>query len=64
MADKIAVSGGYFGLTSHQDYWSVQGSLDGVVVWIPLVDVDKEIFPLEVAPQLHLRGVPPLRDPT
>jgi hypothetical protein len=64
MADKLAVPGGYFGLTSHQDYWSVQGSLDGVVVWIPLVDVDKETFPLEVVPQSHLRGVLPLRDPT
>ncbi|QTN30431.1 phytanoyl-CoA dioxygenase family protein [Rhodoferax sp. AJA081-3] len=40
----------------HQDYWSVQGSLDGVVVWMPLVDVDKENFPLEVIPQSHLKA--------
>lgn len=64
MAHELAVPGGYFGLAPHQDYLSVQGSLDGVVVWLPLVDVDQENFPLELVPKSHLKGLLPLNDPT
>lgn len=64
MAHELAIPGGYFGLAPHQDYLSVQGSLDGVVVWMPLVDVDKNNFPLEVIPKSHLKGVLTLSDPT
>ena len=56
MADELKIPDGYFGLVPHQDYPSVQGSLDGVVVWMPLVDVDRDNYPLEVIPGSHLFG--------
>jgi ectoine hydroxylase-related dioxygenase (phytanoyl-CoA dioxygenase family) len=59
MAEELKIPGGYFGLAPHQDYPSVQGSLDGVVVWLPLVDVDRDNYPLEVIPGSHLDGLLP-----
>ena len=60
MAHELKIPGGYFGLASHQDFPSVQGSLDGVVVWLPLVKVDRNNFPLEVIPGSHKHGLMPL----
>lgn len=57
MAEDLKIPGGYFGLGAHQDFPSVQGSLDGVVVWIPLTDVDENSFPLEVVPGSHRLGL-------
>lgn len=57
MAKELEIPDGYFGLVPHQDFPSVQGSLDGVVVWIPLVDVDRNNYPLEVIPRSHIEGV-------
>jgi len=57
MAEDLKIPGGYFGLGAHQDFPSVQGSLDGLVVWIPLTDVDRDAFPLEVVPGSHRRGL-------
>lgn len=57
MADELKIPDGYFGLVPHQDFPSVQGSLDGVVVWLPLVDVDRDNYPLEVIPGSHLFGL-------
>jgi len=41
---------------SHQDWPSTRGSLNGVTVWIPLVGINKDIGPLEIAPKSHLLG--------
>ncbi len=60
MAHELQIPNGYFGLVPHQDFPSVQGSLDGVVVWIPIVDVDRANFPLEIIPRSHLRGILPM----
>lgn len=62
MAHELKIPGGYFGLVPHQDFPSVQGSLDGVVVWLPLVKVDRDNFPLEVIPGSHKRGLLPMVD--
>ncbi|WP_315769917.1 MULTISPECIES: phytanoyl-CoA dioxygenase family protein [unclassified Bradyrhizobium] len=59
MAHELRIPNGYFGFVTHQDFPSVQGSLDGVVVWFPLVDVNKDNFPLEVIPRTHKLGVLP-----
>ena len=56
---RLKIPGGYFGLVPHQDFPSVQGSLDGMVIWIPLVDVDANRYPLEVIPGSHTRGLLP-----
>ena len=58
-ADSLKIPNGYFGLVAHQDFPSVQGSLDGFVVWIPLVDIDANRYPLEVIPRSHKNGVLP-----
>ncbi|TKT72900.1 phytanoyl-CoA dioxygenase family protein [Afipia massiliensis] len=59
MSDELKIPNGYFGFVTHQDFPSVQGSLDGVVVWFPLVNVDRSNFPLEVIPQSHRLGLLP-----
>lgn len=58
-ADSLKIPNGYFGLDTHQDFPSVQGSLDGFVVWIPLVDIDANRYPLEVIPGSHKNGILP-----
>ena len=45
----------------HQDWPSNQGSLNGVTVWVPLVDVGADMGPLEVMPGSHLLGSLPHR---
>jgi hypothetical protein len=42
---------------SHQDWRTTQGSLDSVVVWIPLIDIDRSLGALEIVPESHRRGL-------
>ena len=42
---------------AHQDFRTTQGSVDSVVVWIPLVDIPKELGALEIIPGSHLNGL-------
>ena len=57
MADRLKIPGGYHKTPPHQDWRSVQGSLDGVTVWAPLFDVGRADYPLEIAPGTHRRGL-------
>ena len=57
MCATLKIPGGYFGIAPHQDWPSVQGGLDTITVWIPLMDVDATRFPVEVIPGSHLRGL-------
>jgi ectoine hydroxylase-related dioxygenase (phytanoyl-CoA dioxygenase family) len=45
----------------HQDYPYAQDSLDGVVYWVPLMDVDENNGCLGVIPGSHAGGVRPVR---
>ncbi len=47
----------YWKTPPHQDWRSMQGSLDSVVVWVAMVDVDGSLGPLEVVPGSHLGGL-------
>lgn len=47
----------YHTVFPHQDWRSMQGSLDSVVVWLPLVDIDKTLGALEVIPKSHKWGL-------
>lgn len=57
MSNELRFENGYFGFGVHQDWPALQSSLDMVTVWIPLVDVDKDLFTLEMIPGSHLSGL-------
>jgi ectoine hydroxylase-related dioxygenase (phytanoyl-CoA dioxygenase family) len=57
MSERLKIAGGYFGLAPHQDWPSMQGSLDAVIVWAPLMDVTAASFPLQVIPRSHAQGL-------
>ncbi|WP_374300583.1 phytanoyl-CoA dioxygenase family protein [Ferrovibrio sp.] len=50
---------GHWKTRPHQDWRSMQGSLNSVVVWIALRDVSEELGRLEVAPGSHKLGLLP-----
>ena len=47
----------YWKVPAHQDWSSMQGSADSLVVWLPLTDVDAPLGPLEIIPGSHRRGL-------
>jgi phytanoyl-CoA hydroxylase len=47
----------YWRVFPHQDWRSMQGSLDSVVLWVPLADIDVELGALEVVPGSHRLGL-------
>jgi phytanoyl-CoA hydroxylase len=56
---RLAKKEVYWRLSLHQDWRSIQGSLDSVVLWLPLVDIDRELGALEVLPGSHRLGLLP-----
>ena len=56
---RLAKKEVYHRLAPHQDWRSMQGSLDSVVVWVPLVPIDRALGALEVLPRSHTRGLLP-----
>lgn len=56
-SERLAKKEVYWRLNVHQDWRSMQGSLDSIVVWIPLVDIDKSLGALEVIPGSHKWGL-------
>ena len=59
-SNKLKIPGGYFGLPAHQDYPSIQGSLDGMVILISLVSQTEKNFPLKIIPGSHKNGLLPM----
>lgn len=57
MSKKLLIPGGYQGFDAHQDWTSVQGSLDTITTWIPFMDIDSNLFTMEVIPKSHLQGL-------
>ena len=56
-SSRLATREVYFRLSQHQDWRSMQGSLDSLVVWMPLVNIDRALGALEVVPGSHRRGL-------
>ena len=54
---RLAKKEVYWRLSMHQDWRSMQGSLDSVVVWLPLVRIDRSLGALEVIPGSHKWGL-------
>lgn len=57
VSGELQIPGGYSGWKAHQDWPSSQGSLDEIVLWIPLMDIHRDFYPLEVIPRSHKKGV-------
>lgn len=57
MSKSLKVPGGYQGFGAHQDWPTLQGSLDTVTLWIPFVPVDKDCFTLDIIPGTHNKGL-------
>lgn len=47
----------YWRVFAHQDWRSMQGSLDAIVVWVPLTDIDVSLGALEIVPGSHRFGL-------
>ena len=47
----------YHTVDAHQDWRSMQGSLNAVVIWIPLISINKDLGALEILPGSHLDGL-------
>lgn len=47
----------YWRVFAHQDWRSMQGSLNSVVAWIPLHDIDRDLGALEIVPESHRLGL-------
>ncbi|MDB5425661.1 MAG: hypothetical protein JWQ29_3077 [Phenylobacterium sp.] len=57
MSEALRIPGGYHKSPPHQDWRSMQGSLDSVVLWAPTTPVTESSHPLEVVPRSHLLGL-------
>ena len=53
----LAVTEGHYKTPPHQDWRSMQGSLNAVVAWVPLVAVDRPLGALEIIPGSHRHGL-------
>jgi phytanoyl-CoA hydroxylase len=54
---NLATKEVYWRVFAHQDWRSMQGSLNSAVVWIPLHDIDRSLGALEVVPGSHRQGL-------
>ena len=57
MTGDLKIPNGYHKSPPHQDWRSMQGSLDSIVYWIPTTPVSATSNPLEVVPKSHLLGL-------
>ncbi len=58
----LAQSEVYYKSPPHQDWRSMQGSLNAIVAWVPLVDVSQELGALEIIPGSHFWGLQESRE--
>lgn len=45
------------GIEAHQDWPSIQGSLDSLIVWVPFTKIDQDHYPIQILPCSHLKGL-------
>lgn len=55
-SEKTAKNENYWKVPAHQDWPSMQGSMNSVTCWVALVDVSEDMGPLQVSPGSHLQG--------
>lgn len=54
---KLAKEKVFYKVDSHQDWRSMQGSLNSIVIWVPLMTITKNIGALEILPKSHKLGL-------
>jgi hypothetical protein len=54
MTGDLKIPNGYHRFPAHQEWSSLQGSLDGIVLWIPTTPVKECSNPIEFVPKSHL----------
>jgi ectoine hydroxylase-related dioxygenase (phytanoyl-CoA dioxygenase family) len=54
---RLAKTEEFYKVPPHQDWRSMQGSLNSMVVWIPLIDVTKDLGALMILPESHKLGL-------
>jgi ectoine hydroxylase-related dioxygenase (phytanoyl-CoA dioxygenase family) len=57
VSGALKVPGGYHKTPPHQEWRSMQGSLDGIVFWLPATPVSARSNPMELVPKSHLMGL-------
>jgi phytanoyl-CoA hydroxylase len=57
VSEALKVPGGYHKTPPHQEWRSMQGSLDGIVFWLPMTPVSARSNPMELVPRSHLLGL-------
>lgn len=57
MTGDLKIPNGYHRSPAHQDWRSMQGSLDSIVYWMPTTPVTKKSNPIEFVPRSHLLGL-------
>lgn len=57
MSEALRIPGGYHKSPPHQDWRSMQGSLDSMILWVPTTPVTEGSHPLQVVPRSHLLGL-------
>ena len=54
---KLAKTKVFYKVEAHQDWGSMQGSLNSIVIWVPLINIDTSLGALEIMPKSHLFGL-------
>ncbi len=54
---KLSKEKVYHTVDAHQDWRSMQGSLNSVVIWVPLIDVTKDLGALQIISGSHKLGL-------
>lgn len=57
MANELKIPNGYHGVGVHQDWPTLQSSINIITVWIPFTKVTKDNFPMEVVPGSNKLGL-------
>jgi ectoine hydroxylase-related dioxygenase (phytanoyl-CoA dioxygenase family) len=54
---KLSKEKVFYKVDPHQDWRSMQGSLNSVVIWVPLIDINSDLGALEILPGSHKLGL-------
>jgi phytanoyl-CoA hydroxylase len=57
MTGALKIPNGYHKTPAHQDWRTMQGSLDSIVFWVPTTPVSANANPMEFVPKSHLLGL-------